>query len=709
MNMTLKKVGLLSLSLILVVVLILLSFNFSIDQGKAKLTVTVGDPVNAAGISPDVNGTTSTAVQTALDMVANTGGEVYFVSSSYTFTGTVSRAIDNVVFKLNGATITNDGVTPLFDIGSQKGWSFYDGKLDAGGITLSSGESWTLNNVWFGTTYYSLRTDQTIYAGNASAPTGRTATYVIAASDSTALEKAQADYVCLGYSTLTATLTGATLTSPSSISSGSTEATEVTVSGNGTIVVTLPTGMTAIATSGTSTVTGSPQSLVAGANNVVCTGAGTIYISGMGDEYYINLCSYAIAAVSPSMGQISFTSGNYNIFRPITYYNNISYIGQGWVQTAFKLVDHANCHMWQHNNTSTLSQWNIWSGMEMDGNGANQSTSATSSGISDLYQMLDSSIEKCFIYSFKTYNILITNSWNISITKNVFEKSYNICLYVVAGRDCRISDNKFLYNAYDINIKATDCQVINNFFYHDDANPNPAHGYNITIAGTGSRNKIVSNSFKEYTTSGTVYCIVLTDQAGANVINDNTFYGGGTINGAVSDTVSSSVTGTNNQISNNTMYGFVLSRPIYVTSTVDKPLVFNNLGSIAPGEVRTYSGTIGTLTENAFNSLDNPFGQAVRVLSLDFYISTAAGDTTPNSTIDSGIGSSATTDYTTLFEGVDCEVVGFYNSVNSATIGKQTVPQLWASGSGNRYLNMSIKDAAATGMVCKYTVTVMGN
>lgn len=198
MNMTLKKVGLLSLSLILVIVLLLLNFNLSIDQGKAKLTVTVGDPVNAAGISPDVNGTTSTAVQTALDMVANTGGEVYFVSSSYTFTGTVSRAIDNVVFKLNGATITNDGVTPLFDIGSQKGWSFYDGKLDAGGITLSSGESWTLNNVWFGTTYYSLRTDQTIYAGNVSAPTGRGATYILAASDATDLEKAQADAVCLG-------------------------------------------------------------------------------------------------------------------------------------------------------------------------------------------------------------------------------------------------------------------------------------------------------------------------------------------------------------------------------------------------------------------------------------------------------------------------------------------------------------------------------
>ncbi len=107
-----------------------------------------------------------------------------------------------------------------------------------------------------------------------------------------------------------------------------------------------------------------------------------------------------------------------------------------------------------------------------------------------------------------------------------------------------------------------------------------------------------------------------------------------------------------------------------------------------------------------FNSLDNPFGQPVRVLNLDIYVSTQATATSPN--IDCGIGSSATTDYTTLFDDLPGETVGFYRST-IATPGTQTVPQLWASGSGNRYLNLSIKDAAATGMVADYTVTVMGN
>jgi hypothetical protein len=141
------------------------------------------------------------------------------------------------------------------------------------------------------------------------------------------------------------------------------------------------------------------------------------------------------------------------------------------------------------------------------------------------------------------------------------------------------------------------------------------------------------------------------------------------------------------------------------TMTLQSKKVWGNSQYIAPGEIRTYSGTIATLTENAFNSVDNPFGQSVRVLSEDIYVSTGATATSPN--IDCGIGSSATTDYTTLFDDLPGETVGFYNSLVT-TPGAQTVPQLWASGSGNRYLNHSIKGAAATGMVATYTVTVMG-
>ena len=129
---------------------------------------------------------------------------------------------------------------------------------------------------------------------------------------------------------------------------------------------------------------------------------------------------------------------------------------------------------------------------------------------------------------------------------------------------------------------------------------------------------------------------------------------------------------------------------------------FSYLGS---GEIATYSFLISTLTQDAFNSVDNPFGRSVILLSEDYYVSVGATATTPN--IDCGLGSSATTDYTNLTNDLPGETIGCYKST-IATPGTQTVPLIWTSGAGNRYLNHSIKDAAATGMVMRCTVTIMG-
>jgi hypothetical protein len=161
------------------------------------------------------------------------------------------------------------------------------------------------------------------------------------------------------------------------------------------------------------------------------------------------------------------------------------------------------------------------------------------------------------------------------------------------------------------------------------------------------------------------------------------------------------------QIYNNTIFTTYYASVVANMGAYKPSVSWNsNEGYIAPGEIRTYSGTISALVQDDFNSLDNPFGQAVRVVSLQVYVSTAATATTPN--IDCGVGSSATTDYATLFDDLPGETIGFYLST-VATPGTQTVPILWSYGSGNRYLNFSIKDAAATGMVATYTVTVMGN
>lgn len=156
-----------------------------------------------------------------------------------------------------------------------------------------------------------------------------------------------------------------------------------------------------------------------------------------------------------------------------------------------------------------------------------------------------------------------------------------------------------------------------------------------------------------------------------------------------------------NSIKNLTISGATAS--VADTGTLNRVCECN--GYIARGETKTITGSISTLTENAFNSLLNPYGVSMRVVSLDVYISKAATSTEPN--IDCGIGSSATADYNNLFDDLPGEIAGLYRST-AGTPGVQTTPIIWKGFSGNKYLNMSIKGAAATGMVATYVITVMG-
>ncbi len=213
---------------------------------------------------------------------------------------------------------------------------------------------------------------------------------------------------------------------------------------------------------------------------------------------------------------------------------------------------------------------------------------------------------------------------------------------------------------------------------------------------SGNYNQIIGNTVTRVSASQN-YGIAINSGTG-NTISNNVVFNQSDQNIRIANGV------TLTTIDNNDLRG--TGTAILLLDTGGTTVIRNNKGYIAPGEVRTYSGTIATLTENAFNSVDNPFGQTVRVLSEDYYVSTGATATSPN--IDCGIGASATTDYNNLTDDLPGETIGFYKST-IATPGTQTVPILWQSGAGNRYLNHSIKGAAATGMVMTYTITVMGN
>ena len=204
--------------LAIVLVLTLLVPNLQINPTQLKSVVTIGWTTSEGAPSTDYTFTgvgDSTPFQLALNALPTSGGKIQVVGSTtgvINFTSTVSRAINNVIIEGPGlgVTFSHDASTPLFSVGSQTGWVFRDISTDAGGITLAADT--LLNNVTLGATHYVQKsatgvTGYPVYegvtAGNITttdldAPTGRTATYVIAASNATALEKAQADYLCDG-------------------------------------------------------------------------------------------------------------------------------------------------------------------------------------------------------------------------------------------------------------------------------------------------------------------------------------------------------------------------------------------------------------------------------------------------------------------------------------------------------------------------------
>jgi hypothetical protein len=211
-----KSFTLAGLCLILVMALLLSGIQIkptvTYNNVDGQPVIYVGDPgdwitfsqVEAVTTEPDFSGLSSTVVQQAVNSLPTTGGVIQLISPVYTFTATVSRAINNVTIRgMNGTTVNYNGTDPVFSAGSQTGWKFEDLKTDAGGITQAADTM--LIHVTVNATHYGVLADSLV-ATSLEAPTGGTATLVIAAADATDEEKARADVVCKGDSTDAATI-----------------------------------------------------------------------------------------------------------------------------------------------------------------------------------------------------------------------------------------------------------------------------------------------------------------------------------------------------------------------------------------------------------------------------------------------------------------------------------------------------------------------
>ncbi len=222
----------------------------AITIGMTGIAYAAGTPdYTCDGVADDIQ------FQLALNALpAPSGGRVVVLSGTYVFTAltTVTRVLDNITIEGmgRGSYITGDGVTAVFTAGGNN-WKFSDLRTDVGGIAMGATTGWMWENVLAGAVYYTMRTaadgnldlggvqvdsfmdsgltngripiagvagligddadltwagggGNTLSATNATvsglldAQTGRGATLTVAASNATALEIAQADYVCDG-------------------------------------------------------------------------------------------------------------------------------------------------------------------------------------------------------------------------------------------------------------------------------------------------------------------------------------------------------------------------------------------------------------------------------------------------------------------------------------------------------------------------------
>jgi hypothetical protein len=190
-----------ALTLVLVASFVDIKIRESPHSLKTEITIGFGQAVLASGTADySFNGDAAhdtTLMQDALDALPSTGGRLNILNvGNITFNTSISRAIPNVQIVGVGQSIyfALDGVNPIFIQGGDN-WTYRDFRTDAGGINIGA-YTYTYEGISIGSTYYAYKDSSD--ASSWDIPTGRTATYVVAASDAPAQVKAQADYIVSG-------------------------------------------------------------------------------------------------------------------------------------------------------------------------------------------------------------------------------------------------------------------------------------------------------------------------------------------------------------------------------------------------------------------------------------------------------------------------------------------------------------------------------
>lgn len=534
----------------------------------------------------------------------------------------------------------------------------------------------------------------------------RTATYVIAASNATATEKAEADYICTSSTQLlTSNANGGDSLIHVADSSGFIPNEVVTLTDNGfhneyKTVLRVSTGIVNF----TSNLIGS-----------YTIAAGSI-IYGGSDDVQFNAAFTAL----PSGGTVKLTSGEYVLSATVIINKTCTFIGTRGDE---------------HDGTNNTSVIRLAGNTDVDmfQIGIRNSSAPMSIDMEDFY-LWNETTHGGSICNIKTYNhlreSLFSNIFMQGSTLANFNVSYDAGGYIQA-EDLRFNhvaceySTKYGFNidSFAYNVHLQDCY---SGFCTDEAFYVQAGGYGLWLEHCWVLPASLKDGIAIFNTKGvTISDCQITDwgRNGIYIYQCQEY--------DVHDCVigNDGTTGTESHIVainllNNAGAGKVHDNQINIGTTKISSIgnaanteITNNQGYIAPGEIRTISGVItGTASDNGaiMLSIDNPFGQAVRVTDVQIEITANASAA---ATMNCGIGSSATTSYTTMLSVLPINpgtsYPYFYSATATATYGQmQTVAGInWATGSGNRYLNFFNPSANASGTLFRatYAITIMGN
>jgi hypothetical protein len=499
---------------------------------------------------------------------------------------------------------------------------------------------------------------------------------------------------------------------------------------------TLPSGLTKVEAAVT---VRTATCVVAAANAPPNEKAQADYVcTGTADQSVIN--SAILAASSGGGGVVKLSSGNFYINGTINLLVNTSLTGNGITETNINLANNSNVTMIQCTQPSTFIMGSVISELHLYGNRASQTAGdgiVLTYNPSGINQVDDILIEHVFCQNMYRYGIYVNAGWGIRIINSLCETCGSDG-FRITGQEIYMSNNFSSINlGHGFNVGTLNCSTLANnqafqnslcgfltngatynvTFTSNLATLNGQHGYHVdssprlTFTGNAaySNSQSAANTYHNYFLNSAYDCTFTGNTAidtqdkvqcgfylfwgGPNSLVNNLIDGGNYAIGIAPSTYMA------------TLIGNSIFKPrtaaVYTNSYIS--VWQGNLGFIAPGEIRTVSGAIpATGVNTSAVSLLNPYGQSVRVKSVDVYISSAASSA---SSVDVGIGPSGG-DSTGLWTKLDVNSkTGYFMSTIAP--GTQTVPVGWGPTS---YFNIyTTATGATTGLAATYTITVMGN